>query len=179
MSKLPPHEWIIISLLIVTISLLTVVVLGRKDVMPPLQAMTELSSDVIQVIVKGAVANAGSFELKKGVKLKDLLALAQPLADADLSRIKPNAKLRDGQTIKIPALEWIQVHIVGAIEEEIQSIRVLKGTKVQDLIEKIQFAPDADLNALKKKRLLKDEETIAVPAKKIKAKAKVVKKGSK
>ncbi len=166
MSKLFPHEWIIVSLLIITLCLLTYVSLGRNVSLPPANTTAELTSDVVQVSISGAVANPGSFELKKGSKLKDLLALAEPITEADLSKIKPNARLKDGQTIKIPALIWLNIHVIGAIEEEEQLLCVLKGTKLQDIVEKIEFAPNADIAKLQKKRLLKDGETVEVTLKK-------------
>src|SRR5665647_3237353 len=101
LNKLPPHEWIIISLLVLTLSLLSFVTLvGKKEVIPPTKTVTHLSLEMIQVTIKGAVTHAGTFELKKGAYVKDILAMALPLPEADLSKLKPVSytHLRDHET---------------------------------------------------------------------------------
>ena len=129
--------------------------------------------------IKGAITHSGIHELKRGARLKDLLALAVPASDADLKKLKVNSKLRDGQVIKVPTLEWITVHLKGAIEQE-GPLKVLKGTKMEDLIEQVAFLPEADRAKLKKKRLLKNDEVIQVALKKVaKPKKPAVKKNIK
>ena len=93
--------------------------------------------------------------------------MALPLPEADLSKLKLKSKLKDGQVIKILAKEWITVYLEGAVEEQ-GALKVLKGTKLQDLSESVHFLPDADSAKLNKKRVLKDEEVINVPCKKVK-----------
>jgi DNA uptake protein ComE-like DNA-binding protein len=166
-SKLPPHEWVIISLLIITLTLLSFVTLfNKKEILPQALATAELTSEFIQVTIKGAVTHAGIHELKRGARLKDLLDIAIPAADADLKKLKLNSKLRDGQVVKIIALEWITIYLKGAVEQE-GPLKILKGTKMEDLTDKIAFLPEADRTKLKKKRLLKNDEVIHVALKKV------------
>ncbi|WP_068467006.1 SLBB domain-containing protein [Candidatus Protochlamydia phocaeensis] len=172
---LPFHEWLIICLLIMALILLSFLTLIKnKAELPPVHSVHELSSQTIQVSVKGAVARPGEYELKKGAKLKELLELCAPLSDADLSQLKPTGKLRDGQSIHIPLQEWLTIYVEGAVNQNM-ILQVKKGTQLKDLVDKIDFSPDADKEKMKKARRLKDQETINVPT----IKAKKPKKGSK
>lgn len=104
MPKLPFHEWLIICLLVATLSMLAFITLiWKNDVLPPTSAAHEPQAQTIQVAINGAVAKEGSYDLAKGAVLKELLDKAQPLPEADLNRLKPQSKLRNGQRIHVPA----------------------------------------------------------------------------
>ena len=169
-AKLPPHEWVIIALLIVTVCLLSVVTFfHKKEQFPSVGPIVELSTETIQVTVKGEVVHSGVHEVKRGMRLKELLAMAVTTPEADLSRLKLNSKLREGQVVKVPAQVWITIYLEGAVKEA-GPLKLRKGTKVEELLEQITLLPEGDPSKLKKKRLLKDQEVIVVPIKKKKSK---------
>ncbi len=166
MSKLPFHEWLIICLFIIILLMLGFITLvWKNDKMPQVAATHELSAQIIQVSVKGKVNKPGTYDFKKGALLKDLLELAQPLPEADLSRMKLDAKLRDGQQVAVPAQNWITVFVEGAGVQP-QQLRVKLGTLLNELPELVTFLPEADTGKLQRKRRLKDQEVINVSLKK-------------
>lgn len=128
----------------------------------PVATMThELSRQTIHVTIKGAVSKAGEYELKKGLLVKDLLALAGPLPDADLSKLKLEARLRDHQLVKIPQEQWITVHLKGAVVNP-GTLKVKLGTALKDLPTLTELLPEANKEKLYKKRRLKDGEVVEV-----------------
>lgn len=100
--SLPVHEWIAVLLIVVMLSVLVSVVTYSSvshiddEIGLPHHIMPE-----IQVTVEGAVEKPGSYQVKRGTTLQEVLDLAKPLHDADLSRLKPEKKVRSGQVIKI------------------------------------------------------------------------------
>lgn len=165
-SRLPTHEWLIIGLLVSSLLILALVAwTGKKDRLPLVLAPQEISLQDIQVTVQGAVARPGSYELKRGNKLKDLWERCEPLPDADLSQFKPNSLLRDGQVVKVPLKEYVTVFIEGAVAQP-KSLKILKGTQMKELLSLLEFLPEADKAKLNKTRRLKDQEIIHIPVKK-------------
>ena len=170
LKTLPPHEWLIIALLIAILTLLSFATFLNKNEMPWLEERKqELHEDLIQVGIKGAVKQTGIHELKRGSTLQDLLDIAQPLPEADMHQIKLQAKLRNNQMISIPQRRWILVSVKGAVIEP-KSFKVRLGTTLQELSSRLAFLPDADIEKMQKKRKLKDKEEVIVPVKKIKRK---------
>jgi DNA uptake protein ComE-like DNA-binding protein len=179
MPKLPFHEWIIISLFIALLLMIAAITLFRKnDKMPQIASKHELSAQIVQVSVRGAVNKPGTYEFKKGAILKELLEQAQTLVEADLSRIKTEAKLRDGQIVKVPVQKWITVYVQGA-GVEARQLRVKFGTLLNELPPLLTFEPNADKEKLQRKRRLKDQEVITVALKKTTNKKASVQKNKK
>lgn len=56
---------------------------------------------LIEVIIKGAVKHPGVYQVQKGTLVKDVLALASPLENANLKRIKQQNKILRRRTIHI------------------------------------------------------------------------------
>lgn len=166
MLKLPCHEWLIICLLIATLMMLAfVTMVWKKEELPQTTISHALNAQMIQVSIKGAVSQPGSYELKKGALVQDLLDLAFILPEANLARIKPEAKLRNGQVVNVPVQEWITVHLEGAVMNP-GALRIKLGTTLKDLSETVVYLPGADVEKMQKKRRLKDQEVIQVPVKK-------------
>lgn len=166
-SKLQRHEWLIVSILITTLILLTgMAFFSKKRVLPIPRTEHLLTTELVDVTVQGAAEHIGIFELRKGARIKDLWKLCKPTFDADLSSFKPNQLLRDGQVIKIPLKEYLTVYIRGAVQQEVV-LRVLKGTQLKDLKDMIVLQKDADIKILNAKRRLKDQEVIHIRSKKI------------
>ncbi len=175
--KLPAHEWLIIVLLITALLLLSLVTLiWRRDKLPPIEAQHELTTELVQVTVQGAVERTGVFEMRKGCKFKELWELCRPLPDANLTRFKPNQFIRDGQVVIVPLKEYITVYLKGAVTPQ-GALRVMKGMQVRELKGLVELFPDADREKLNKSRRLKDQETIHIPLKKqMKAKEALISK---
>jgi len=57
----------------------------------------------IVVFVEGACEFPGRYECRKGDRIEELLEKAKPFPGAVMTRYKPEAKLRDGQVIRIRA----------------------------------------------------------------------------
>lgn len=170
MKNLPAHEWLIIVLLIVTLLMLTFITfIWNKSELPPTTVSHALSNELVQVTIQGAVKKPGIYEFPKGANLKQLVATAEPLPEANLERLKMNSKLRDGQLVKIPLQRWINIKLEGAVAHP-GTIKVKQGTLLEDLVDFVQFQPDADLDKLQKKRRLRDEEVIIVPKRKARKK---------
>ncbi len=122
-------------------------------------------SSEVQIWIEGAVAKPGAYVLKKGSHLEDVLACAQPLAEADLTQLKLKKTLYDGQKIQIPTKLFMTVILEGAIEQP-GPLKVPQGIFLKDLDQYAKFLPEADLKKIKKKKRLKDGEIVQIPAKK-------------
>ena len=92
----------------------------------------------------------------------DLLRLAQPLSSADLRRINPNARLRDGRSLVIRDRPMITLSIIGAVENP-GILRVPKGTTLHQLLNQIRLSDNADVSNLKDRRRLRDHDVIEIP----------------
>lgn len=166
-QKLPLHEWLIISLLIAIFFLLIGIAYIResRSSLPSTDAPQELIDSYIYVTIRGAVVKPGSYALKRGATLKQLVELTPTLPEADLKGLKWHRPLRDGQIIHIPVKSLITIFLEGAVETE-GAMQVFKGTRWEDLLTLVRFKAEADLKKLHKKRYLKDQEVIHVPVKK-------------
>jgi protein involved in polysaccharide export with SLBB domain len=161
--KLPVHEWLAVVVVIILMVMISSVVIfsdhdsSSIETGPPHHVM----NPEIDVTVEGAVSNPGTFKLKRDAKLQDALDMAKPIATADLSKIKPNKKLRPGQAIKIAEVKMITVYVKGKVEEPL-TIHLTKGARLRDIIEHVKFNDDVDVNKYQKMRYLKDRETIVI-----------------
>lgn len=122
-----------------------------------------LDRHLLEVFVKGDVAYPGIYRLPSEMTLRDILDIAQVQPTADLRRYNLNKLVRRGQLIKIPKKETVQIHITGAVKRS-ETLMLPKGTSLQEVIPLIahQALPNANLEALKRKRKLKDGETIEI-----------------
>lgn len=102
-SKLPVHEWMAAMALIILLAVLTAIVLFSNE--KPLLKNTEeehyVVSQEIEVKIEGAVQKTGSYRVKRGTLLGDVLKEAEPADDADLTRLKLDRPVRKGQVIKV------------------------------------------------------------------------------
>jgi len=147
--------------------MLAIVTLFRAQDPPPIASFThDLNNQTVHVTVKGAVRQEGSYELKKGALMEDVLALAEPLPEAELSKLKLESRLRNNQVVKVPKESRIKVHIEGAVVKP-GILQIKQGTLVKDLLELLTFLPEADIEKLNRKRRLRDQEVIHVTVKKV------------
>ena len=167
-QKLPLHEWLAVLTIILALLLLIVVTTFQgSGTLPETTGEPHyLVAQEVEVTVEGAVENPGTYILKKGAQVKDVLELAKPVPQADLRKINPEVKLRDGRILKVPLMPMIRVTLEGAVSQS-GTIQVRKGTRLQELAEMPLFRDDADLSSLDKKRKLKDGEIVRVPVKSV------------
>ena len=161
--QLPIHEKLAVIIIIAGMVFLTLLTTFNQGPEPRQINPTPhyMSDPEIEVYVQGAVQNPGSYKLMQGANVGDVLNLAQPLDDADLSKVKMQTKARRGQVIKIPKIETLTVYLEGAVKTP-GPVLMRKGAKLQDLLDNVKFAENANLKPLNKKRKLKDKEVIRV-----------------
>jgi protein involved in polysaccharide export with SLBB domain len=168
--KLPVHEWLIIILFCSILTLLAGMAILRQQYSQPNKVKFTPESPItaLEVKIVGAVAKPGHYRFPLNALLNDLLDQAEPLPKADLSKIKGRRKLRDGQTIHIPERTWITVNIEGAVQRP-GPLKILSGTRYQEIIDKLELLPDADIKTLRKKRqFLQEGDLVKIPTKKAK-----------
>jgi protein involved in polysaccharide export with SLBB domain len=119
----------------------------------------------VTVHIAGAVNKPGAYRVRKGVELKEILDLAGLEADADIHRLNLQAKVRNGQQIKVPRKEWIIIKVEHA-DGQLESVRLHKGSTLQDLC--VQFGVKDCFEDKQLKKKLREGQTIRFPHKEIK-----------
>jgi hypothetical protein len=100
------HEWMALIVIIAAMGALTWIsqikwlTSSKEESIPHY-----LVDQEITLLVEGHLENPGTFLLTRGAKMKDLVALLKLLPDTDLSKLNLEAKLRNGQVVKIRALK--------------------------------------------------------------------------
>lgn len=104
-KTLLPHEWLAVSVLILGITSFAFLAYHShsSDLSDMFQAPQHLVPQEIIVSIQGAVVTSGLYTVQKGATVEEALALAQPTSEANLSKLKLNKKVRNGQKIKVPA----------------------------------------------------------------------------
>lgn len=162
--NLKTHEWLAVAVLIVILGALSIMAYftkgqaGDKD-----RSMPAFFSrpGKIEVLIEGAVTHPGIYYLPANIEMKAALALAEPLSDADLRRFNLAAHIKKGRIIHVPVKPMITVRLQGAIKNP-GEITIPKGTRLMDLIPKVQFNENSAAKKINKKRKLKDGETITI-----------------
>lgn len=168
--KFTLHEWIAaIGIIILIFSLALISHFHKDEVLAVSGPPHHLLNDDIEVLIEGAVKHPQHYTLKKGARVKEVLEMAQPLPEADLSKIKWETKIRDGQTIVVPLATMITIFLEGEIENP-GPLLVKKGCRFCDIHSLIQFKAEADSKPFLKKRKLKNNEVITVGKQKLKKK---------
>lgn len=118
-------------------------------------------NQTIEVYIEGAVINAGRYEMKKGDTLKKLLEQACPTREADLRKLKLHAKLRQGQSVRVPVREMITIYVEG--EGRAQGAYLIpKGTKRNEVAKYLDLLPGSDIQPIKGSKILKNGEKITI-----------------
>lgn len=168
-SKVKPslkvHEWLAILTVVGIIMVIVIVtyIEGRRVKTDP-HINFKVSHDNFDVLIKGAVDFPGVYHLTSSMSMNEVLKLAGVKEEADLSRLTLDAMVKKGRTLTVPFKQMIKIQLEGRFKGESNVIILPKGSKVSDLLNVLKFDDDADLEALQKKRLLKDGETIFIPA---------------
>lgn len=112
--------------------------------------------------IKGHVKRPGKYKLRPGENLGSALRKAAPKPFADLSCIDGSAIPQADRQIEILALQKIRVRVTGCVKEEL-SLELKPGCRISDLRGRVALSGDAEPKFLKKRRLLKDGETVEIP----------------
>ena len=160
------HEWLAVVCIIGLLGFLTALSWFNATYSSAPETGTPhyILAQEIEINIQGAVEQPGRRLVKKGITVGEALAHAGLLSDADLRRVKLDSKVRRNQTIKVPQLATITVIVEGAVVTP-GSLKLPKGAKLMDLIAHVVLQDNADVEKLRKKRRLKDGETIQVPKK--------------
>lgn len=164
-TSLKVHEWLAIVVIIGIIAGLACLTsfYDKDEEIHADSAWAAQNHTGFEVHVKGAVDYPGTYHLPYNIKMRDLLALAGVSSNADLRRFNLDAALKKGRIINVPARAMIHVHLKGAVKAD-KMVVIPKGSKLEDLINLAEFSEDADYNALRKKRRLKEGEVVLVPS---------------
>lgn len=156
------HEWLAVAILVGLLMLLAAIALFSGESMMPdrIGSPHHIVDPEIDVFIEGEVEYPGQHRVKRGSIVSDLIALAVPTSDADLSNIKSDKKLRKSQVVRVPS-KYMTVYLEGAVVTP-GPIKLSRGSQLQDLISLVLFEEGADIEKLRKKRLLKDKEVITV-----------------
>ncbi len=161
-SKLSPNEWMVV--LATTGLLLTLTLTTFLHRIPPTaNAPLPQVERHITVHISGAVAQAGSYTLKAGARMSELLELARPLDGAILP--KGNRRLSNELTVEILEAKTITVWVEGAVLHS-RFYTMKQGSRVGDLLKEVELAPDAVTYSLRKRTPLADRQTLVIPHRK-------------
>lgn len=162
-EKLNNYEWIVVFSLILLMATITFVTHKHWFSLAPEKHFEPhyVLDQKIYVRVEGAVESPGNYILERGNTIENALALAKPAANADLKKIHVSRKVKDGQIIKVPAIEYITIYLEGAVEHP-GALVLPKGTLMEDIISIAHFKERADLSKLQTKRRLKEGEKVKV-----------------
>lgn len=163
------HEWLAVVAIVGFLLLLTLIVIFRGSGSHILDEKKDarlhyLKPQTVNVYIDGAVAKPGSYAVKAGTLIKDVVAMAEPLPEADLRKIRPAVKARNGQSCTVATRPAITIYISGAVQAE-GLHTIPKGTRLCEISNHIALKPTADLDKMNRKRYLKDNEKIFVPEK--------------
>lgn len=163
------HEWLAVVAIVGFLLLLTLIVIFRGGNSHLLieksdEKLHYLKPQTVNFYVDGAVAKPGSYQVKVGTLIKDVIAMAEPLPEADLRKIRPTSKVRNGQSCTVSAQPTITIHISGAVEEE-GPLTIPKRTRLCDITQHARLKSTADLEKINRKRYLKDNENVCIPEK--------------
>jgi len=99
--SLPLHEWLAVaSILALMAAFMAITTIQRNHYSPSPHNLNEIQE--IEVSIKGAVEKPGTYRVQQGTLLKELLQQAIPMENSNLSRLKLERPLRDGQAIHVP-----------------------------------------------------------------------------
>lgn len=102
-TTLPIHEWL--AILACGVFLFILIALSQMSFHPNEKQLGQphyLYDQTIEVMITGAVEAPGRYTFQKGAVMKDLFSKASLTSKANLKRLKPQAKLRNGQMVHIP-----------------------------------------------------------------------------
>lgn len=103
-SKLYPYEWAVVLLFVGSLSLLSLYswLNATTEMTYELGEEVWLKDPILVLTISGAVKTPGEYQLKRGTSIGDAVQKAEPLEEADLSRLRLEAPIRAKQKINVP-----------------------------------------------------------------------------
>lgn len=161
-TSLKVHEWLAITIVIAMLASLALITkVNGSRVASQLQSNPIKTHHDFDILVKGAVDFPGIYHLHSEMQMKDILVLAGVKEGADLRRYNMEAWVKKGRVVHVPNRQFITVFVEGAVNGP-TTIKLPKGSKVNELLNVVALTDDADVETLQKKRLLKDNEVISI-----------------
>lgn len=167
-SHLAAAEWLAVIVIMGFLTMLTVIsLLAPSDADDLALGMPHhLKPQYYEVLIQGAVASPGSYQVPTDARVKDVVALADPLPEANIQALKATSKVRNGQVINVPIKEMLQIKISGAVAAgQSAKVKVPRGTRLNELGKYIAYDEEADIAKMDRKRYLRNSEEIDVPYK--------------
>ncbi len=162
------HEWLAVAVIIGVMSMLTILSFSSTSSSQSTQSLGKphfLTNPFIEVVVEGAISPSPThLKVKKNISFGGILEQVTLLPEADIRKLKKKSKVRKSQTIKIPFRPMITVTLEGAVDTP-KTIRLPKGSFVEDLLQIVSFQEGADIEKLRRKRRLTDGEKIYISSK--------------
>jgi hypothetical protein len=124
---------------------------------------------LISVEITGAVHKPRTIQVAQGSPLSIVLGKVKLKPFADRSALPLEQILTESCAIEVPALKEIQVEITGCVDQKI-SLTLPAGSRMCDLKGHLSLTSEADRSFLRRKRLLKPNEHIEIPARKMRKK---------
>lgn len=99
--SLPVHECFAAIAVIFALLAISIFSLHSAQKKQHLGAPHYIVDQFIEVKIEGEVEFPGTFRVKRGTCVQDVIEQAKPLLEANMSRLKLTSKVRHGQTIKV------------------------------------------------------------------------------
>jgi len=168
-KSLESSEWILsASLVVILASLFIISRCHEHRKKSQLIALSDAVEHPVNIVISGEVFRPGVYPALPGTRIGDLIKKSRPKRFADLRAIELDRPIDKPLDIAIPLLSEISIRIEGAVIEPLD-LKMPPGSRICDLKSKIQCERDADLHYLKRRRLLKDGETVVIPRKELPA----------
>lgn len=167
-TALKVREWLAVAIFVVSITLLTLIThfKGQSEVDFSYDQSFAPQVRAIEVIVKGAVQFPGVYRLSNEMKVVEILALSEVSEEADMKKIRLESRLRKNRILSVPFKEMITVYITGAVKSG-GSVKIEKGSTVSDALKMVELDEQADVDAIKRGKRMKENELIEVPFRKV------------
>lgn len=169
-NTLRSSEWLLVgSFLLILASLVLISQISARRAAAIVQLHELKPEEPVDVAFEGAVARPGTYRIHPGTTLRQALKKARPKPQANLRDLDLDSRIEGPLRLTLLELEEITISLEGAVASP-GPFRCPVKTRVCDLKTKIEFAPDADpaflTSFLKKRRQLRDGETLFIPLRK-------------
>jgi len=74
---------------------------SEKEIIVDRKNPHEVQNPLIEIVVEGKVRNPGTYQVKKGTTVGEVIEMAEPREEAKISRIKLDSKITRRRKIKI------------------------------------------------------------------------------
>lgn len=160
-SSFSSSEWALVAFFAIIIA--SLVLIAKVNAHRASVAVCSLKSVECEVTISGAVKNPGTFRVTSGTPLTALMTKVRPLPSADLKSFK--GLVEQSCHIQVSDLQSVIVVVEGEIAEPV-TLEMAVGGRICDLASRVCFTPKTDKTFFKKRKKLRDGETIWVPKKK-------------